>query len=103
MDNIFENFWLAGGRERAIAERAKQEKSGEILHDTVNDYTIDSCYTFDEGFETAIWFKNNDIVIVERYMNKEDMKIGHKKWCEFCKTNPTEVFSVQYDETISLV
>lgn len=26
---------------------------------------------------------------------KKKMKKGHKKWCDFCETEPTEVYSVQ--------
>lgn len=102
MDNLL-NFWINGGPDRAVIEREQQENSGDVLRDNINNYTIDSCSTFDEGHETAIWYKDNDMVIVERYKNKENMKIGHKKWCDFCKENPKEVFSVQYGETISLV
>lgn len=103
MDNVIGNFWLNGGALRGMAEREKQENEGKTLRTNINDYTIDSCYTFDEGYETAIWYKDNDMVIVERYSNKEDMSKGHQKWCDFCKNNPKEVYSVQYDETVSLV
>lgn len=103
MDNVLGNFWLNGGPLRGIAEREQQEKNEDVSHTKINDYTIDSCYTFDEGYETAIWYKENEMVIVERYSNKEEMKKGHKKWCDFCKDNPKEVYSVQYDETVSLI
>lgn len=57
---------------------------------------IDSCFTFDEGFETAIRkMGSENWVIVERYKNKEEMAKGHAKWCEFCKTEPEEIYSVQ--------
>lgn len=94
MDDLL-NFWLKGGEERAKIEREEQENLGKVLRTTVNDYTIDSCYTFDEGYETAIWYKDNDMVIVQRYGSEEDMKKGHQKWCNFCKNNPKRVFSVQ--------
>ncbi len=95
MDNIFLNFWLNGGPIRGINERQYQESTGAVLRTQIENYTIDSCYTFDEGYETAIWYEDNDMVIVERYRTEEDMKIGHEKWCEFCKDNPKKVFSVQ--------
>lgn len=69
-----------------------------MLHTTVDTYIVDSCYTFDEGYETAIMNNGNAWVIVERYPTYEEMKIGHEKWCNFCETEPTEVYSVQTDE-----
>lgn len=69
-----------------------------MLHTTVDTYIVDSCYTFDEGYETAIMNNGNAWVIVERYPTYEEMKIGHEKWCKFCETEPTEVYSVQTDE-----
>lgn len=103
MDNVLSNFWLNGGPLRGITERKQQEDEGEVLRTNINDYTIDSCNTFDEGYETAIWYKDNEIVIVERYYSKKDMNEGHSKWCEFCKSNPKEVYSVQYDKMVNLV
>ena len=100
MDNTLQNFWLNGGIPRGKAFRKEQKELGEVLRDEVNDYTIDSCNTFDEGYETAIWKGNNEMIIVERYPSKVEMHEGHKKWCDFCKTNPTEVYSVQLDEII---
>lgn len=57
MDNTFENFWLKGGVTRGISERKKQEELGRVLRDKIQDYTVDSCDTFDEGYETAIWYE----------------------------------------------
>lgn len=102
MDNTFENFWLNGGAERGISERKKQEELGSVLRDTIQGYTIDSCYTFDEGYETAIWYEDNEMVIVERYDTREEMEDGHKRWCKFCKSKPTKVFSVQLDKVVDL-
>jgi len=42
------------------------------------------------------------MVIVERYVTREKMEYGHKRWCEFCRSNPTEVYSVQLDRVIDL-
>ena len=66
----------------------------------INKYTIDTAYTSDYGYETAIWKDDNEMIIVERYPSKETSKSGHKKWCDFCKTNPKSAFSVQLDEEI---
>lgn len=97
------NYFAQGGYGRSILERQNQEENGEVLKSKVGDYTVDSCYTFDCGYETAIWYKSNSMVIVEYYNSKEDMAKGHKKWCEFCKDNPKEVYSVQSYEMESLI
>lgn len=77
---------------------SKADKAG---HDTVGDYTIDTCDTMDQGYETAMWKGDSDIIIVERYPNKERAEAGHTKWCEFAKTNPEYVYSVQMDEHVN--
>ena len=97
MDDIINNFLLNDGIKRGIAERKKQENNGDVLHTYVNNYTVDSCFTFDEGYETAIWKDNNPMIIVERYSNSKEMAKGHVKWVKFCKTNPKEAYSVQQD------
>lgn len=77
---------------------SKADKAG---HDVIGDYTIDTCDTADQGYETAMWKDNGDIIIVERYPNKMRAEIGHSKWCEFAKTNPKFVYSVQLDEYVN--
>ena len=77
---------------------SKADKAG---NDIIGDYTIDTCYTVDQGYETAMWKGDGDIIIVERYPNKMRAEIGHSKWCEFAKTNPKFVYSVQLDEYIN--
>ena len=77
---------------------SKADKAG---HDIVGDYTIDTCDTMDQGYETAMWKGDGDIIIVERYPDKERAEAGHTKWCEFAKTNPEHVYSVQVDEHVN--
>lgn len=77
---------------------SKADKAG---HDIIGDYTIDTCDTVDQGYETAMWKDDGDIIIVERYPNKMRAEIGHSKWCEFAKTNPKFVYSVQLDEYVN--
>ena len=76
-------------------------KADKVGNDIIGDYTIDTCYTVDQGYETAMWKGDGDIIIVERYPNKMRAEIGHSKWCEFAKTNPKFVYSVQLDEYIN--
>ena len=76
-------------------------KADKVGNDVIGDYTIDTCDTIDQGYETAMWKDNGDIIIVERYPNKMRAEIGHSKWCEFAKTNPKFVYSVQLDEYVN--
>lgn len=76
-------------------------KADKVGHDVIGDYTIDTCDTMDQGYETAMWKDDVDIIIVERYPNKERAEAGHTKWCEFAKTNPEHVYSVQVDEHVN--
>lgn len=43
-----------------------------IGRDQVDEYTIDTCLTVDQGYETAVWVADHDIVIVARYTTKEE-------------------------------
>ena len=76
-------------------------KADKVGRDGIGDYTIDTCDTVDQGYETAMWKDDGDIIIVERYPNKMRAEIGHSKWCEFAKTNPKFVYSVQLDEFVN--
>ena len=76
-------------------------KADKVGNDIIGDYTIDTCDTVDQGYETAMWKNDGDIIIVERYPNKMRAEVGHSKWCEFAKTNPKFVYSVQLDEYVT--
>ena len=76
-------------------------KADKVGNDIIGDYTIDTCDTVDQGYETAMWKDDGDIIIVERYPNKMRAEIGHSKWCEFAKTNPKFVYSIQVDEYVN--
>ena len=76
-------------------------KADKVGRDVIGEQTIDTSDTVDQGYETAIWKDNGDIIIVERYPNKMRAEIGHSKWCEFAKTNPKFVYSVQLDEFVN--
>lgn len=75
-----------------------ENNRGEVVNrDTINDYTIDTCYTIDQGWETAVWKGSNPMIIVDRYASKEDAQKGHENWCEACKLNPSSAWSVQME------
>lgn len=93
MDDIFLNML-------SILEDGDNYNTRKVKRDKVGDYTIDTAYTSDYGYETAIWKFNNLMIIVERYDSKKESKIGHEKWCEFCKNNPKKAYSVQLDKMV---
>ena len=67
----------------------------KIGTDIVGDYTIDTCDTIDQGWETAVWKGENPMIIVDRYKTKEEAVKGHENWIEVCKLNPVQAWSVQ--------
>lgn len=75
------------------------QNRGEVVgRDEVNNYTIDTCYTIDQGWETAVWYMDYPMIIVARYPDKETAVQGHKNWVDTCTTNcPSHAFSVQTD------
>lgn len=96
MDDIYSTLFgiLAGpfGRQDVVG------------HDEVNNYTIDTCYTIDQGWETAVGYMEYPLIIVARYPNKEMAAQGHNEWVETCTTNcPTHAFSVQTDRIESFM
>ena len=74
---------------------ATAEKVGRS---NVGLFTIDTCYTVDQGWETAVWKGNNPMIIVGRYATKEEAAQGHNDWCAVCANNPTSAWSVQIDD-----
>ena len=48
-----------------------------IGRDQVDDYTIDTCLTADQGYETAVWVADHNMVIVARYATREEAVLGH--------------------------
>lgn len=51
-----------------------------IGRDQVDDYTIDTCLTADQGYETAVWVGDHNMVIVARYATREEAVLGHYEW-----------------------
>lgn len=68
-----------------------------VGNDHVGDYTIDTCDTCDQGYETAIWDSHEYLIIVERYPDRDAAEKGHVKWCKFCESKPEKAYSVQTD------
>lgn len=55
-----------------------------VARDTVDTLLIDTAFTSDEGYETAIIDKNQTCP-VERYKDRESSEEGHKKWIKWCQ------------------
>ena len=71
-----------------------------VGNDKVDDYTVDTCYTTDAGYETGIVKNDGEWIIVKRYPSREAAEEGHKEWMEFCLTSPSSAYSVQLDKTV---
>ena len=92
MDNPFSNLFAA------MSDYDNYE-SRKVNRTDINGYTIDTVYTSDYGYETAIWKNDSDgMAIVERYANKIDAVEGHSKWIAFCKGNPSKVWNIQTEK-----
>ena len=76
----------------------ENNRSEVIGRDTVGEYTIDTCYTVDQGWETAIWKGSNPMIIVGRWASKEAAQEGHSDWYEVCKLEPNSAWSVQTEQ-----
>lgn len=59
-----------------------------IGRDQVDDYTIDTCLTADQGYETAVWVADHNMVIVARYATREEAVLGHREWLIDVKAIP---------------
>ena len=71
-----------------------------VGRDQVDDYTIDTCLTADQGYETAVWMADHDMVIVARYATREEAVLGHYEWTRRCKNHPSSAYSVQLERDI---
>lgn len=71
-----------------------------IGRDQVDDYTIDTCLTADQGYETAVWVADHNMVIVARYATREEAVLVHREWINRCKSHPSSAYSVQFERDI---
>ena len=74
------------------------ETAEKVGRTQVGPFTVDTCYTVDCGWETAVWKNNNPMIIVARYNTKEEAEQGHEDWCAVCLNNPVSAWSVQTEE-----
>lgn len=76
-------------------------KADKVGRDVIGDYTINTCDTVDQGYETAMWKDEGDIIIVERYPDRARAEEGHQEWVAFAETKPKAVYSVQVDAHVN--
>ena len=62
---------------------------------TIEDYTIDTCYTLDCGWETAVCKGEGNWIVVARYETKEQAQEGHEDWIYACGCFPAFAWSIQ--------
>ena len=79
---------------RILNTTGNEERIG---HSIVGNYEVDTVYTVDQGYETAIWKTGNswDMIVVQRYEAKDEAIEGHSLWIEYCKLNPLGAHSIQ--------
>lgn len=65
-----------------------KEKRKTAMKDKVGNKTVDTCDTFDCGWETGIEKESGKWVIVETYKNIKEAIIGHNKWINKLRDNP---------------
>lgn len=96
MDTLFDALVGIGMNAGSYNERL-------VANDTIGDITLDTAYTYDAGYETAIWRGDNDMIICERYESKEDAVKGHIAWVDKVQgwidndEIPETVWSVQFE------
>ena len=94
MDDIFDTlFGIPYGGAR------KQDTVGSTK---VGDYLIVTCWTVDQGYETAISKLNHDWVVVQRYATRDEAVRGHSDWMSACALEPDALWSVQLDMVVNL-
>lgn len=86
--------------EQLIYGLLKNKRNDVVGTDEVGDYLVDTCYTADAGYETAIKKWGGEWIIVKRYASRKEAEECHKDWVEFCKAAPASVYSVQVDKRV---
>ena len=84
----------------SIPESTNPYRRAVVGRDRVKGYTIDTCYTSDCGWETAIWKGCSSLVIVEYYNSQEEAAEGHDKWCIICSDEPKSFWDVDAREYV---
>ena len=87
MDNFFD--WLT----EALENFSKDIEIKQVGHHFIGDYTVDTTKTH-KGWETAIWKRFDNIIVVQRYPDRESAEKGHKIWRAICAANPYAAYNL---------
>lgn len=88
MENFFD--FLA----EALENFSKDIEIKQVGHHFVGDYTVDTTKTLEKGWETAIWKHFDNIIVVQRYPDRESAEIGHKIWRAICAGKPYAAYNL---------
>ena len=80
------------GSMEVILTSSEQQKNirAEALNVKAGKFEIDTCYTVDAGWETGIKPDGEVWIIVERYADKDQAKVGHDRWVKSLTDNPEQ-------------
>ena len=94
MTSMFDEAAFLQALEDALSGKAPLR--GEIIgRHKIGDYTVDTCYTLDCGWETAVCKGEGDWIVVARYETREQAQEGHEDWIYACGCFPTSAWSIQ--------
>ena len=71
----------------------------KVGRDDINGLTVSTCWTDDQGYETAL-VDSLKTYTVERYEDREEAVQGHSKWCIQAETIE-QITSLGYDDITS--
>ena len=84
----------------AISKDADNYDSRKVEWTCVNGVAVSTCWTSDQGYETAI-LDNKGVYPVQRYENREHAEFGHKDWVKRMQDNgTTHIEKLGYDNLV---
>lgn len=72
----------------SIVDEIRKDKMRDEFTIDKNNFIVDTCNTYDCGWETAIQKNYENMVVVQEYPSKEEATKGHAIWVDKVKKNP---------------